>query len=241
MKCLYMNICRTGNKQEELEATMLLESYDLIALTETWWDESHDWRVAIYGYRLIRRRRWGKKGGDITLYIKKSMQHEELSLNRSHKQVEILWIRTRDRGNKGNLVVGVYYRPPDQGEPTDESSFLQLQEASYSQSLVLLGDINHPDIYWKSSMVSCRLCRRFLECIDDNFLNQVIDTPTRVEAILDLMITSASELIGNIKPGGSLDCSNHALVEFTVLRDMEKVRSIVRTLTEQADLYGHFP
>jgi len=35
MKCLYMNICRTGNKQEELEATMLLESYDLIALTET--------------------------------------------------------------------------------------------------------------------------------------------------------------------------------------------------------------
>jgi len=42
MKFLYTNTDSMGNKQEKLEATMLLESYDLIALTETWWDESHD-------------------------------------------------------------------------------------------------------------------------------------------------------------------------------------------------------
>jgi len=44
------------------------------------------------------------------------------------------------------------------------------------------------------------------------------------------MVTNASELIGDIKTGGSLGCSDHALVQFTVLRDMGKVRSIVRTL-----------
>jgi len=44
------------------------------------------------------------------------------------------------------------------------------------------------------------------------------------------MVANASELIGGIKTGGSLGCSNHALVEFTVLRDMGKERSIVRTL-----------
>jgi len=44
------------------------------------------------------------------------------------------------------------------------------------------------------------------------------------------MLTNASELIGGVKTGGSLGCSDHALVEFTVLRDMGKVRSIVRTL-----------
>jgi len=42
MQCLYMNACSMGNKQEKLEATVLLESYDLIALTETWWHASHD-------------------------------------------------------------------------------------------------------------------------------------------------------------------------------------------------------
>ncbi|PKU41811.1 glycerol kinase [Limosa lapponica baueri] len=47
-----------------------------------------------------------------------------------------------------------YYRPPNQGEPIDKAFLLQLQEASHSQALILLGDFNHPDICWKSSMVS---------------------------------------------------------------------------------------
>jgi len=43
------------------------------------------------------------------------------------------------------------------------------------------------------------------------------------------MLTNASELIGDVKTGGSLGCSDHVLVEFTVLRHMGKVRSIIRT------------
>jgi len=76
----------------------------------------------------------------------------------------------RYRGNKGKLLVDVYYRLPDQGEPTDKAFFLQLQEASHSQCFVLLQDFNHPDICWKSSMASCRQSRRFLEYIEVNFL-----------------------------------------------------------------------
>jgi len=179
MKCLSMNARSMGNKQEELEATTLLESYDPIAVTETWWDASHDWSVAIDGYRLFRRDRRGKRGGGVVaLYIKKPTQCEELSLKNSDERVKSLWVRIRDRGNKGNLVMGVYYKPPDEAEPTDEAFFLQLQEASRSQFLILLGDFNHPDICWKSSTASCRQSRRFLERIMDNFLSQVIDTPT---------------------------------------------------------------
>jgi len=102
--------------------------------------------VSINGYSLFRRDRQGKRGGGIALCIKKSIQREELSLKNSHEQVESLWVRIRDRGNKGNLVVGIYSRSPDQGEPTDEAVFLQLQEALRLQALVLLGDFNHPDI-----------------------------------------------------------------------------------------------
>ena len=32
-----------GNKQEELEVTVQQANYDLVAITETWWDNSHDW------------------------------------------------------------------------------------------------------------------------------------------------------------------------------------------------------
>jgi len=118
--------CAQHGKQEELEATVLLESYDLIAIAETWWDEFHDWSVAIDGYRLFSRDRQRKRGGGVALYIKKWIELEELSLKHSHEQVESLWVRIRDRGNKRNLVVGVYYRPPDPGEPTDEAFSLQL-------------------------------------------------------------------------------------------------------------------
>jgi len=55
LKCLYTNARSMCNKQEELEATVLLDVYDLVALTETPWDESHDWSEAIDGYRLFMR------------------------------------------------------------------------------------------------------------------------------------------------------------------------------------------
>ena len=42
LKCLCTNVCSMGNKQEELETVVQLGKYDLIAITETWWDESHD-------------------------------------------------------------------------------------------------------------------------------------------------------------------------------------------------------
>ncbi|KAK4830133.1 hypothetical protein QYF61_008560 [Mycteria americana] len=59
---------------------------------------------------------------------------------------------------------------------------------------------------------------------------KVIYSPTRRDAILDLMVTNASELIGDVKIGGSLGCSDHALVEFAVLRDMGQAKKKVRTL-----------
>ncbi|KAK4807857.1 hypothetical protein QYF61_007763 [Mycteria americana] len=120
--------------------------------------------------------------------------------------------------------------PPYQGEPIDKAFLLQLQEASRSQALLLLGDFNHPDTRWKSSTASCRQCRRLLDSIEDNFLSQIIDSPTRQDATVDLMVTNASELISDVRIGGSLGYSDHALVQFIVLRDMGQAKSKARTL-----------
>ena len=71
---------------------------------------------------------------------------------------------------------------------------------------------------------------RLLECIKDNFLGQVLDSPTRGDALLDVLVTNASKLIRDVKIGDSLGCSDHALVEFTVLRDMGQMKNKVKTL-----------
>ena len=67
LKCLYINVCSMGNKQEELETLVQLGKYDLIGITETWWDESHNWNTLIEDFRLSRRDRQGRRGGGVAL------------------------------------------------------------------------------------------------------------------------------------------------------------------------------
>jgi len=58
----------------------------------------------------------------------------------------------------------------------------------------------------------------------------VIDNASRGDAILDLLVTNASELIGDRRIGGSLSCRDYALVEFRVVKDEGQAKSKVRTL-----------
>lgn len=47
MKCLYKSAYNVGKKKEELVTTVQLEYCDLIAILETWGDESQNWSAAI--------------------------------------------------------------------------------------------------------------------------------------------------------------------------------------------------
>ena len=84
------------------------------------------------------------------------------------------------------------------------------------------GGLQPPRLCWKRSIASCRQGKRFLQCIEDNFLSQVREGPISSDAILDLILTNANELIGNIRIGGSLDCNEHAILEFMLWRDMRQ-------------------
>lgn len=92
-RCLYTKARSMGNKQE-LEATMLLESYDPVAITETWWAKLCDWSVTTAGYELFIRDRRERRGAGVALYIKRCTEYEELSLN-SHEQAKSLWVKIR--------------------------------------------------------------------------------------------------------------------------------------------------
>jgi len=55
LNCIYVSACSTGNKYELLEAITWQENCCLVAVTETWWDCSHNWNAAVDGYELFRR------------------------------------------------------------------------------------------------------------------------------------------------------------------------------------------
>ena len=49
LKCFYANACSMRNKLDELQVLAQSHSYNIIGISETWWDESCDWGVAIDG------------------------------------------------------------------------------------------------------------------------------------------------------------------------------------------------
>lgn len=53
-----------GNMQGEMETVVQLENCDLVATIETWRDKFHNWNTTIEGYKLSKRDRPSKRGGE---------------------------------------------------------------------------------------------------------------------------------------------------------------------------------
>ncbi|GAB0203506.1 interleukin-6 receptor subunit beta [Grus japonensis] len=172
LKCLYANTRSMGNKQEALETCTCLQGYDLIGITETWWDGSYDWSVGMEGYRVFRKDRQGRRGGSVALYHNDQLECMELHLGMDEKLTKSLWVRIKGSTGTGDIIAGICYRPPDQRDRADEALYRQIGAASCSQALVLMGNFNHPDICWRDNTAGHKQSRRFLECVDDNFLLQ---------------------------------------------------------------------
>ncbi|PKU34078.1 glycerol kinase [Limosa lapponica baueri] len=66
--------------------------------------------------------------------------------------------------------------------------------------------------------------------IDDNFLTQVVEEPTRRSVLLDLVLTNKEGLVEDIKVGGSLGCSDHEKIEFRIMGSMRKTTSRIENM-----------
>jgi len=93
-----------------------------------------------------------------------------------------------------------------------------------------MGDFNHPDISWEDHRARHIQSRRFLQSIDDNFLMQVVEEPTRKGTLLDLVLTNKEGLVEDVKVGDRLSCSDHEMVEFRILSGGSRAISRIKPL-----------
>ncbi|GAB0178246.1 maestro heat-like repeat-containing protein family member 7 [Grus japonensis] len=103
LKGIYTTACSMSNKQEDLEATVQQDSYDLVTITETWWDDCHDWSAAVDGYKLFRRDRQGRRGGGVALYVRECF--DCIELNDGDDKVKCLWVRMKGKANKADILL----------------------------------------------------------------------------------------------------------------------------------------
>ena len=82
---------------------------------------------------------------------------------------------------------------------------------------MILGDFNFPTIDWENWSTPHSVMHRefkFIECLRDNFLSQLIDCPTRfrdgqASNILDLIILDKPEIVQDVNYCSNLGASDH--------------------------------
>ncbi|KAK4807164.1 hypothetical protein QYF61_024284 [Mycteria americana] len=82
--------------------------------------------------------------------------------------------------------------------------------------------------------------RRFLECVEDNFLTQLVSEPTREGALLDLLFVNREGLVGDVMFGGRLGHSDHEMIEFLILGKVKRMVSRTATLDLRRADFGLF-
>lgn len=149
-------------------------------------------------------------------------------------------MRINRQAGEGDALVGVYYRPPDRAEEADEAFYRQLRAPSQLQALVVVGDFHFPDVCCKDYLARQPQSRRFLQYLDDNFLMQRVEEPTRRGALLDLMLTNKEGLVEGAKGEGCLGFSDHEMVEFRISCGSNRITSRITTLDFSRANFGLF-
>ena len=204
------------NKIDLLRGMACVEKFDIIALTETWLDMSRKVflpEIKIDGYTLFYKDRENRRGGGVAMYVRDSLQCSVNSKIKTDNKAESLWVDIKEGAQ--SVVLGLVYRPPNASDEINSSIWQEINRAGRYSQVCVTGDFNYRDINW-DLMVGNREAEEFLQVIQDNFLKQLVLEPTRVNNILDLILTNREEAISQVEIGGKLGNSDHSEIRFDI-------------------------
>ena len=188
---------------------------DVIGVTESWLtSEVLDSELALDGYDLFRKDRpVDREGGGVLLYVKKDLHAVQYESPVDFP--EQVWCYFSDANNT-KCYIGVCYRTPT-ADIFGSLNHNLLQDiindlGSTKKHFMLMGDCNYRFLSWPPHEDNSDISREageFCECLDDNFFTQHVTTPTRNDAILDLVITDEPDMIFDLVDLGPFPGSDH--------------------------------
>ena len=213
--------------------------YDIIAVTETWLNQSIlDSEILDKGYIIFRRDRLEKVGGGVLLAIKNNIplaRRRDLENN-----LEMLCVELNLIGSP-KIFVSVFYRPPNNKQEFTQPFLNFLQSISrFSKShAIVLGDFNFPNIQW---VTNCGFVQSdtsdeyaFSEGLKENSFFQLNNIPTHFTenkgTVLDLVITNDPERVTNITtlpPESAGIHTDHHLLEFDLVHQYHRAKKPTR-------------
>ena len=130
--------------------------------------------------------------------------------------------------NCWKFFVGVCYRTPSERifGPSNHVQIRELLAESSRANFMLMGDFNYPGVDWcggeglRSSATGEEAL--FWDCVEDNFLTQHVNIPTRKTATLDLVFTRDKDIIDDVQSIGKFGNTDHDMLKWEVRFRTEK-------------------
>lgn len=128
------------------------------------------------------------------LFMWQSNWNVSSSMQGQMNQLKVCGWELRDRLMR-DTVVGAHYRPLDQEEGTDEAFYGQLEIASWSHTLILLGHFNHSDICWRGNTAQHTQSRKFLRLLKKNLCYKGWRSQRRIQRRAAVLVSAGKELV----------------------------------------------
>ena len=183
-----------------------------------------------------------KQGGGIIVYIKNHIDFKNVKLQQDYN-TESVWIDI-------NLIkeewvrLGIFYRPPDNSEYLNDIIIENINESidnlGLEKPVIILGDFNLSNINWDNLKGSNSTEDKFINCFQNNFLEQLVNFKTRGNNILDLILTNHSELINNIHSYMPLGNSDHSGICFEIYANLKHKENNEKVFNFRKGNYNKF-
>jgi len=194
------------------------QSIPFFVLTETHLKPHiKDAEIKIEGYSVLRSDRPERSQGGVAVYHKDDLSATQ-SMKFSNKTCEIYITQIVQM----KVTIVAMYRPPD----TELGLFKPVLEkvnqylttnSSRKNDIFIMGDLNFPNVNWETKKPQSKCSKNDKACFTDilrfmeeHFLVQTVDVPTRKQNILDVILTN-SELVRKVCAEDTI-MSDHKLV-----------------------------
>ena len=218
----YTNADNLLNKRNELQLIVASKQPDVLVITEIFPKNIESTKISqaelnLEGYYFYVNKVKDNSRG-VILYIRNDIISYPCLEVENINFLESAWCVIRV-GKNDKLLLGGIYRS---SSGTDENNDNLLHLLNFVMTLnckyvMVLGDFNYPEISWDNWSTNRNATHnsfKFLECLRDNYLFQLIEKPTRVREgqthnVLDLAITNKDDWISNIEYLDQLGASDH--------------------------------
>ena len=236
LKTLYTNTDNSLlSKYDELHARIAMDTPDIICISEIKPKNGQTpvkEQLEINGYDLILSPEYlNNTTRGVCIYTKLELNAMPVINNTTELFKDSVWVSIPGSNNR-NLLVGCVYRSGSQEKaiPLDPNLHRMITSMALNKKfteVLITGDFNHPNINWTPSPIIPHNHApdhpdiKFVECLQDSYLFQHIDQPTRYRdkqqpTIDDLILSTDELLVDDIKYESHVGKSDHITLSFAI-------------------------